>query len=303
MRIETDANGVKTVIELSDEEKKRLRSIFKKCRDSVIPSTRDLIKEEIALLKANSNIFDKIKHTSEFIIELRDKAWKKYLQCEVQAFRDVIMLLLDGDYLPREILSSVFERLEVSGMESIETLHSTINLIGDFSSRITPYYYELSKSLTQSRRSRAGKEFEHIIAALMELLDFPYVDQSSIGKKSFEAKGLGKIVDGILPSVESYQSNRSKCLIVTMKTSLRERWQEVVEELHRTNVPSIHLLTLDENITQKNLETMKNHNITLVTYEWVQRKLVDNTNIISFEQFFNKEIPHILDWWKSNAQL
>jgi hypothetical protein len=31
-----------------------------------------------------------------------------------------------------------------------------------------------------------------------------------------------------------------------MKTSLRERWQEVAEEIERTKIPEIHLLTVDE---------------------------------------------------------
>jgi hypothetical protein len=34
-----------------------------------------------------------------------------------------------------------------------------------------------------------------------------------------------------------------------MKTSLRERWQEVAEEIERTKIPEIHLLTVDEDIS------------------------------------------------------
>jgi hypothetical protein len=45
-----------------------------------------------------------------------------------------------------------------------------------------------------------------------------------------------------------------------MKTSLRERWQEVAEEIERTKIPEIHLLTVDEDIPKNKAQEMANHN-------------------------------------------
>ena len=135
----------------------------------------------------------------------------------------------------------------------------------------------------------------------MKRLDIPYDSQSHLGQRTFSDKGLGKKVDGVVPGMEAFNENRSRCIIATMKTTIRERWQEVVEELNRTNIPSIHLLTLDEGITENVLTLMKNHNITLVTYKSIKTKFPTFTNVMDFETFFGSEIPHTLEWWAKNA--
>lgn len=84
-----------------------------------------------------------------------------------------------------------------------------------------------------------------------------------------------------------------------MKTTLRERWQEVAEELQRTNVPHIYLLTVDKDVTLNTAEIMKQYNITLVLYKKDKdRSLKGCANVIDYETFFLKEMPHILSYWK-----
>jgi hypothetical protein len=51
-----------------------------------------------------------------------------------------------------------------------------------------------------------------------------------------------------------------------MKTSLRERWQEVAEEIERTKIPEIHLLTVDEDISKNKAQEMANHNIIVIEH-------------------------------------
>ena len=106
------------------------------------------------------------------------------------------------------------------------------------------------------------------------------------------------MVDGLIPGIDAYKEHRSKCAILTMKTTLRERWQEVVEELHRTNVPHVYLLTLDDSIGDNLLDTMRNHNITLVAPLYVKERNEGKRNLISFEELFNRELPHILEYWE-----
>ena len=78
-----------------------------------------------------------------------------------------------------------------------------------------------------------------------------------------------------------------------MKTSLRERWQEVAEEIERTKIPEIHLLTVDDNIPKSKAMEMSNHNIIVVTFDWVanSQPLMEMKNIISFEEYLFEEIP------------
>lgn len=87
-----------------------------------------------------------------------------------------------------------------------------------------------------------------------------------------------------------------------MKTSLRERWQEVAEEIERTKVPSIHLLTADEAIARNKVMEMNNHNIVLVAYDWVANSeaLIDMKNVISFEEYMFEEIPSIFKFWQND---
>jgi 3-keto-L-gulonate-6-phosphate decarboxylase len=94
------------------------------------------------------------------------------------------------------------------------------------------------------------------------------------------------------------RQKRTHCAIITMKTSLRERWQEVVEEIERTKAPHIFLLTLDGGLNPSNLQAMKNHNITLVVPLPVQQANSDKSNVISFEQLFNVDLPHLLKNWE-----
>jgi hypothetical protein len=170
---------------------------------------------------------------------------------------------------------------------------------GEYAGYISPYIYELSLSNTQSRRSRAGKTFEQVIYKLYETFGYEFVSQGQLGKEVFKAKGLGKMVDSLLPSITAFEMRRDKVIIGTMKTTLRERWQEVVEEINRTGLPSIYLLTMDDDISESKATQMRHHNVVLVVPKAVkaQSSLVKMPNIIDFESYFLEEIPEKLKFW------
>lgn len=173
---------------------------------------------------------------------------------------------------------------------------------GNYAGQIYPYIYRLSLSNTQSRRSRAGSVFEGIIYGLYEKLRYPYESQASIGSNNFKTKNLGKIVDSILPNLAAFEQRRDKVIIGTMKTTLRERWQEVIEEVSRTGLPKIYLLTADENISANKVDQMANHNVILVVYDNVKmnQSLAKKRNVVSFEEFFFEEIPENLKYWEKS---
>lgn len=259
--------AIKAITSLSDNELQSWRSNLTKIRRQVICKplvyvNKYFLENEIFALKEQSD------EISELIVKVRDATWDMYIADELEFYRLAIDSLLSDKKDPEKILTDLLtdnKTTAIRNARSKDDMFAAIkDIFGDFTAMIFPYFYELGKSVTQSRRSRAGAAFEIMIRQLMTKFNYPYQDQKSLGVKLFKQKGLGKMVDGILPNIESYEQKRQKCLVVTMKTTFRERWQEVVEELQRTNVPSIHLLTLDRDISSNLLNTLETHNITLV---------------------------------------
>lgn len=241
--------------------------------------------------------------TENYLELLREAIWRRYLIDEAHFHREVISHLIQTRDLPRSILTQIlnenFFAEDYSKMSKEEVLKRMSKIVGDCAGRVMPYIYELSLSTTQSRRSRAGKVFEKIIETFFDIFGYPYSNQSALGNAAYNVHNLGKKVDLIVPDVTSYLSNRPKCAVITMKTTLRERWQEVAEELNRTNVPHIYLLTVDDGVSANTADIMHQYNITLVLYKRAKTKTFgERANVIDYETFFLKEIPHILSYWK-----
>lgn len=286
------------VINISSEESVLFDALIKEYRAKYIRTSTDILN---SIISENTNILQSIhkeKNASEIIAVLRERVWNEYLVDEVRfnsiLMRDLYKLLKT----PRDIIDALVDEDFLSRNRE-ELIDSIKAVCGEYSGHIFPYIYKLSLSNTQSRRSRAGKTFEAIIYKIYEELSYPYDSQSKAGKKLFDSVGLGKKVDSILPSIACFKQRRNKTIIGTMKTSLRERWQEVAEEIERTNIPEIHLLTCDDYISSSKAAEMANHNITVVVYKWVaeSEELKDKKNIISFEDYLFTEIPSVLGYW------
>lgn len=283
---------MKLIFELDSAEKEAWKKTIQYSRNEIIAKPNQYVHDIVSNKSFELN--DVQQNVSVFIKQIREEIWNKYILDEVEFHRQVISLLTLQRELPREMLEEAVTYIN-SDLNKIENLAT---IVGDYAGRIMPYLYELSLSTTNSRRSRAGTTFEAIINYLIEdIYQYPFENQSQLGKNFYVSTGVGKMVDGIIPGQMAYLENRNKCMVVTLKTTLRERWQEVVEELNRTNVPHIYLLTLDTSISENTLTVMKSHNITVVDYDEVKNLYPEHKNIISFDEFFNREIPHVLGYW------
>lgn len=284
--------------QLSPEEKEWWSKTIKKFRVKVIKEPKfyahNIIKTS---WKNKENILQNI---DKFIRDIREKIWQLYLIDEAKFHSKVLEYLFTERELPANILKSIIKHDFLRSIENkLEMTKEIAKIMGDYSGRIMPYIYELCLSTTQSRRSRAGYTFEQLIESLLELFSITFETQKSVSSGVFKSTGLGKKVDIIVPNIRSYNSNRSKCALVTTKTTLRERWQEVAEELSRTNIPHIYLLTVDENVTENVIITMKTYNIALVVFDSEKsRKFKSHENVTSFYNFFEKEMNHILGYWR-----
>lgn len=215
------------------------------------------------LVNQSSEYF--FENASEVIEILRDKSWSEFQILE-KKFTSEMLLSLDF----------------TSNIEEMTNIEAVTWFVEEFPLHI----YNLNLSNTQSRRSRAGKEFEAIIELILIGANIPMDSQGNIGKKVFIDKGLGKIVDIVSPGSVEYVLNKRDTILISAKTTLRERWQEVPEEMGRTGAREMFLVTLDDSISKEVMENLNNANIQVVTTSSIKNTKYEKYNsVISFEKF------------------
>jgi hypothetical protein len=142
-------------------------------------------------------------------------------------------------------------------------------------------------SVSQSRKQRAGKDFEYQIQVLLELAEIPHQVQSKRERADF-----------ILPSSELLETDRPRAVLLSAKRTLRERWQEVVDELQRVNCPNTYLATADEEFTSSVANEIKKRNIYLVTWDDVKKeRFANDPGVVSYSKFMQDICTHFLPQW------
>ncbi len=296
-------NQFEPLIKLSSVEEVHFANFIKSMRKVHIKSPKEtahlaMLANQVAIESMLNN--GKI---SEAILELRQLSYDEFLK-EESIFNGVVLSEIGKKFdAPKAMLDSASQFLFEQNISSAAEFREKISqLFGAYAGHISPYIYQLCLSNTQSRRSRAGKVFEGIIYFLYEHFEYAYESQSAIGKKAFTQLGLGKVVDSILPNREAFSQMRTKTIVGSMKTTLRERWQEVVEEIQRSSLPNIFLLTVDDDISESKADQMAQHNIILVVLAEIKKqpRLANKRSIIDFETYFKHEIPEVLSYWERN---
>ena len=155
----------------------------------------------------------------------------------------------------------------------------------------------LMLSASQQRKSRAGYSYEHHIEAMLTGGGIPFEKQVVI-----EAR---KRPDFILPSLDFVDSGRPEAstgLILSAKTTLRERWKQVEREKGSRN---LYLTTVDENIAANAIEEMDSIGINLVIPESLmgakETEYSGHANVLTFGQFCTSVLRPGLDSWASPA--
>jgi hypothetical protein len=149
-------------------------------------------------------------------------------------------------------------------------------------------------SASQQRKSRAGYSYEHHIEALLLGGGIPYEKQVIIESR--------KRPDFILPSLRFIEGPRIEAksgLILSAKTTLRERWKQVEREKKDRR---LFLTTVDENIAENAIEDMASIGIYLVIPESLikskETEYANHENVISFKTFCEQHVKPNLEKWK-----
>lgn len=142
------------------------------------------------------------------------------------------------------------------------------------------------KSAGQARKSRAGSSFENHILRMMADGKIPHESQVVMEGK--------RRPDFILPTFSIYKDtkrNHSDALVLSAKTTLRERWKQVHGEANNCD---LYLATLDSSIALNAIHEMAKEGIRLVvpeshkdSKETVYRNCPE---VISFSEFFQTEL-------------
>lgn len=255
-------------------------SLIKQKRGNEFPKTFEIVHDaflELKLDKKDKNYF--FENASEIVENLREKNWDTFLKHERKFSENMYQSLIRED----------INELSVS-----EAVH-------DYIHKNIENFYILSLSNTQSRRSRAGSEFEDIISHLFMGADIPFDEQGLIGIGIFEDKKLAKLVDHVIPGSVEYQNNKRNTIAISAKTTLRERWQQIGDEMQRTKMPEMYLATLDEKIGNNTLNQLSANNIYPVTTKNIKQKYYSNNNIVlTFEELLSLVNEKASLWKVSN---
>lgn len=143
-------------------------------------------------------------------------------------------------------------------------------------------------SASQQRKSRAGYSFEHQIEAMLAAAQVPF-------GKQVVMDATKRRPDFVLPSLPHFRralNGADRGLILSAKTTLRERWKQVENEMGKGG--DLFLATVDENIAATAIEAMAAMNIRLVVPESL-RKSKDteydrHANVLDFATFFEAEL-------------
>lgn len=141
-------------------------------------------------------------------------------------------------------------------------------------------------SAAQQRKSRAGYSFEHHIEAMLLDGGLPFEKQVVLESK--------RRPDFIMPSRALYEDSSRKhaeVLVLSAKTTLRERWKQVAQEMRNCD---LYLATVDENIADNAIRDMASQGIRLVVPESLKSSNTTEYNnqesVLSFKTFFEIDI-------------
>lgn len=211
----------------------------------------DFPTSDIMSLTART-IYEKIFNHSENIVKNPDKKLLQWIDMEYKLFRSI-------------------EEARYG-----EKVYYGFNSMQEF--------IDIANSVLNRRKSRAGKSFEHQLAAIFDGNNLPYDSQ--------EVTEGNKRPDFIFPSQRAYHDlnfDSNKLIILGAKTTCKDRWRQILNEADRVRGKTKYLCTLQQGISIQQLHEMKAEKVVLV----VPQPLIEQypkefqSEIFSLSKFIN----------------
>ncbi len=255
---------------------------MKRVRKGRLPGSERIVEqtfEELGYAEGGVSPEDVQRNFNKFLFEV----WRSTLEV-LERYEKTVY----GENIPDELV-----RLHPSDLHEAESIAASRGIPSAFKllfQKWYPYLVEIFLSISQSRKQRGGKDFELQFAKLLSLMRVPY---ERIDRKYR--------VDFIMPNAEAFEKNKTTAMIASAKRTLRERWREVVEELHNTRAPNIFLITADFDISSNHVKSIcGQYNIHLVVWDEVKNKnFRDEPLVLGYTQWANERVPALRQFWKT----
>ncbi|MFZ2301415.1 MAG: type II restriction endonuclease [Gallionella sp.] len=189
--------------------------------------------------------------------------------------------------ISRDIEYSLYKRAE-RRYRAAEVIRIITNGGADIVSSVVRGFPDLDAtflSASQHRKSRAGRSFEQHIARLLRDGRIAFEEQAVTG---------GRRPDFVLPSLVVLKAKKrtfEEALVLSAKTTLRERWKQVAMEKFNC---ALFLATVDDRVSSAAIDDMSTQGIHLVVPESLKKSKETcyngKTNVITFREFFDEEI-------------
>lgn len=185
--------------------------------------------------------------------------------------------------ISRDIEYSIYKNTEVR-FRAAQVARILLGGSGDAVSNLVRGFPELDSiflSASQTRKSRAGRSFEHHVQRLFRDGHILHEAQAVFG---------GRRPDFVLPDVKALNA-KGDAVIVSLKTTLRERWKQLSME---KPLGAIFLATVDDRVSGEAINEMARNSISLVVPEALKKSKESAYetfgNVITFRHFFDEEV-------------
>ncbi len=288
----------------ADDLKKELQGpsgLVSQVRQKFIPSGERLSMEawrHVSFAGRELSVDEVVHNFNRYLSELIDVEYQRYLKYEEECIsKRIIEFALEPDVRVR--YPSVFRVVK----QALHALDSTSTAgekkLAEVGSKLRPFYKLVEQSFAQSRMTRAGSSSQSHLRTLLTLAGY--------GREFQMQQVLNGTVDFLFPSLDVWKTDRRRCVIVSMKRTLRERYKQVFEELEITGGITVYLIvteTFDEakrDITSPKVDKLNSQNIYLVVRDEIKNKrFPTRENVVSFSSFIQDELPAKRALWRKH---
>jgi len=123
---------------------------------------------------------------------------------------------------------------------------------------------EFERSASQMRKARAGQALEIYTQKLFDMMDIPCEKPAGVEKDKLNRTDL------VVPDKKTAFKQPDKAKFISIKTTLAERWKQVVPEQNRGW--AVYLITLDKKLTVKKAKEIDKSGIVLFVPDEVKSK-------------------------------